>query len=302
MYVLAGVYGLVFGASPGRRGRGLRTRSRALLPRGPPRHGAARHRHPRDPRPHRAARVRSHGRDPRGRLPRRRSPPRPRLALGHDGCAADLPRHAGDLYALRYWRDGPSCRAPAPPGWWRGSPTSMKYPGGLAFLGLVVAHAPRRAERAGLAPRRWPGHGLAAASLAAGGFVLGTPFALLTPVAFARGRARRATRGPHGPVRKRGGRARLPVPPRLLPAGGDGLAALPPGAGGTRVGAGQARRARGGPPRVCRAVPPQLCQRNCSVRLCSALGVSTSSSTTPRIGKREESARFAQISWTVTTP
>ena len=33
MYVMAGVYGLVFGASPRRRGRGVRPGSRALLPR-----------------------------------------------------------------------------------------------------------------------------------------------------------------------------------------------------------------------------------------------------------------------------
>jgi hypothetical protein len=88
-------------------------------------------------------------------------------------------------YALRYWADGRLASAGAA-GLVTGLAASMKYPGGLAFLALVVAHAARRAER----PlwRRVAGRDtLAAASLAAGGFVLGTPFALLTPVAFARG-------------------------------------------------------------------------------------------------------------------
>jgi hypothetical protein len=88
-------------------------------------------------------------------------------------------------YALRYWADGRLASAGAA-GLVTGLAASMKYPGGLAFLALVAAHAARRAEQ----PlwRRVAGRDtLAAAGLAAGGFVLGTPFALLTPVTFARG-------------------------------------------------------------------------------------------------------------------
>jgi Dolichyl-phosphate-mannose-protein mannosyltransferase len=87
--------------------------------------------------------------------------------------------------ALRYWRDGRLADAGAA-GLVAGLAASMKYPGGLAFLGLVVAHAARRPARP--AWRRVVGRDtIAAAGLAAGGFVLGTPFALLTPGAFARG-------------------------------------------------------------------------------------------------------------------
>ncbi len=62
----------------------------------------------------------------------------------------------------------------------------MKYPGGLAFLGLVAAHA---ARRPGLpAWRRVAGKEMIlAAGLAVVGFLLGTPFALLTPAAFVQG-------------------------------------------------------------------------------------------------------------------
>jgi hypothetical protein len=62
----------------------------------------------------------------------------------------------------------------------------MKYPGGLAFLALLVAHAARRPGWP--AWRRVAGRDtVVAAGLAVGGFVVGTPFALLTPVAFVRG-------------------------------------------------------------------------------------------------------------------
>ena len=89
------------------------------------------------------------------------------------------------LYALRYWRDGHRADAGAA-GLVAGLATSMKYPGGLAFLGLLVAHALRRP--AGPAWRRVVGRDtVLAAALGTVGFVLGTPFALLTPVAFARG-------------------------------------------------------------------------------------------------------------------
>jgi hypothetical protein len=87
--------------------------------------------------------------------------------------------------ALRYWRSGRLADAGAA-GLLAGLATSMKYPGGLAFLGLVAAHAARRPGWP--AWRRVAGRDtLAAAALAAGGFVVGTPFALLTPVAFVRG-------------------------------------------------------------------------------------------------------------------
>jgi hypothetical protein len=88
-------------------------------------------------------------------------------------------------YALRYWRDGRLIDAGAA-GLVAGFATSMKYPGGLVFLALLAAHA---ARRPGETPwRRVAGRDtVTAAALAAGGFVLGTPFALLTPVAFVRG-------------------------------------------------------------------------------------------------------------------
>lgn len=89
------------------------------------------------------------------------------------------------FFALRYWRDGRFADAGAA-GLITGLATSMKYPGGLAFLGLLAAYAARRA--ASPAVRRIAGRDTAlAAGLAAGGFFLGTPFALLTPIAFVRG-------------------------------------------------------------------------------------------------------------------
>jgi hypothetical protein len=89
------------------------------------------------------------------------------------------------LYALRYWRSGRRIDAGAA-GLAAGLATSMKYPGGLAFLELVVAQALRRPAEP--AWRRVVGRDtVTAAGLGAVGFVLGTPFALLTPVAFVRG-------------------------------------------------------------------------------------------------------------------
>ena len=62
----------------------------------------------------------------------------------------------------------------------------MKYPGGLAFLGLLAASGMREPGPRGW--RRFLGRDmLAAAALAVVGFFLGTPFALLTPGAFVRG-------------------------------------------------------------------------------------------------------------------
>ena len=89
------------------------------------------------------------------------------------------------FYALRYWRDGGRANACAA-GLVAGLAAAMKYPGGLAFLGLVAAHA---ARRPGLpAWRRVAGKEMIlAAGLAVVGFLLGTPFALLTPAAFVQG-------------------------------------------------------------------------------------------------------------------
>lgn len=89
------------------------------------------------------------------------------------------------LYALRYWTSGRRQDAGAA-GLLAGLATSMKYPGGLAFLGLVAAHALRRPGSVGW--RRLVSRETSvAAGLATLGFFLGTPFALLTPVAFVRG-------------------------------------------------------------------------------------------------------------------
>jgi Dolichyl-phosphate-mannose-protein mannosyltransferase len=88
------------------------------------------------------------------------------------------------LCSLRYWRDG-RLTAAAAAGVVTGLAGSMKYPGGLAFLALVAAHAARRPG--------WPvwrriaaRDTVLAAGAAAVGFVLGTPFAVLTPGAFVR--------------------------------------------------------------------------------------------------------------------
>ncbi len=89
------------------------------------------------------------------------------------------------FYALRYWRRGRP-RDAWVAGLSAGLATSMKYPGGLVFLARLAAHAARQPGRP--AWRRLVGRDtIAGAGLAAVGFALGTPFALLTPVAFARG-------------------------------------------------------------------------------------------------------------------
>ncbi len=90
------------------------------------------------------------------------------------------------LFVFRYWRDGRARDA-----WWSGLFTglaaSMKYPGGLALLPFLLAHF--------LRPRppgpvwRWvasPRVGVAGVA-ALLGFVAGTPYAVLTPLAFWRG-------------------------------------------------------------------------------------------------------------------
>jgi hypothetical protein len=89
------------------------------------------------------------------------------------------------LHGLRYWMSG-RLRDAGAAGLLTGLATSMKYPGGLAFLGLAAAHALRRPGTVGW--RRLVSRDTSvAAGLAVLGFFLGTPFALLTPVAFVRG-------------------------------------------------------------------------------------------------------------------
>jgi hypothetical protein len=89
------------------------------------------------------------------------------------------------LCALRYWRDGRRADAGVA-GLVVGLAAAMKYPGGLAFLGLVAAHVARRPSLP--AWGRVAGKDLIlGAGLATLGFLLGTPFAMLTPAAFVRG-------------------------------------------------------------------------------------------------------------------
>ena len=132
----------------------------------------------------------------------------------------------------------------------------MKYPGGLAFLGLVVAHAARRPAEP--AWRRVVGRDtVAAAGLGAVGFVLGTPFALLTPVAFVRG-VLDELREVH--TVQFGNEADAPgylfhLAYSLPEAMGWPLYLL--ALAGLVVGGRPARRPRGDPPRVRRAVSPR---------------------------------------------
>jgi hypothetical protein len=90
------------------------------------------------------------------------------------------------LFVFRYWRTGRTVDAFAA-GAFAGLATSMKYPGGLVLLPLALAHVfrPHSAEAGG---RRLVGAPVALAAVGAvAGFLLGTPYAILTPVAFARG-------------------------------------------------------------------------------------------------------------------
>lgn len=92
----------------------------------------------------------------------------------------------GVLLIVRYWRTGRS-RDAVWSGLLTGLAASMKYPGGLILVPLLLAHF--------LRPRpvgplwRWVASpALAGAGVAALlGFLAGTPYALLTPVAFVRG-------------------------------------------------------------------------------------------------------------------
>jgi hypothetical protein len=89
-------------------------------------------------------------------------------------------------FTSRYWQEGRRSDA-----WWSGLfaglAASMKYPGGLALLALLLAHVGRPRP----AGPRWHwivGPPLVGAGvLALAGFLAGTPYAAITPVAFARG-------------------------------------------------------------------------------------------------------------------
>jgi hypothetical protein len=90
------------------------------------------------------------------------------------------------LFTFRHWRDGRS-RDAMWSGFFAGLAASMKYPGGLALLPLLLAHVLRDGP-AGAAWRRVVSPTLiGAGALAVVGFLIGTPYAVLTPVAFVRG-------------------------------------------------------------------------------------------------------------------
>lgn len=90
------------------------------------------------------------------------------------------------LFVFRYSREGRG-RDALWAGLFAGLAASMKYPGGLVLLPLLLAHGFR--PRAAGGGRAWlPSAGLVAAGGAAVvGFLIGTPYAVLTPVAFVRG-------------------------------------------------------------------------------------------------------------------
>jgi hypothetical protein len=90
------------------------------------------------------------------------------------------------LFVSRYWRDGrrqDACWG----GLVAGLAASMKYPGGLVLLPLALAHLLRGRPPGPLV--RWVASPtmILAGVLAGVGFLIGTPYAVLTPVAFARG-------------------------------------------------------------------------------------------------------------------
>ncbi|HLE42548.1 MAG TPA: glycosyltransferase family 39 protein [Methylomirabilota bacterium] len=90
------------------------------------------------------------------------------------------------LFVFRYWREGRR-RDALWSGLFAGLAASMKYPGGLVLLPLVLAHGLRPGTAGGV--RAWlPSPGLVlAGGFALVGFLVGTPYAVLTPVAFVGG-------------------------------------------------------------------------------------------------------------------
>jgi Dolichyl-phosphate-mannose-protein mannosyltransferase len=90
------------------------------------------------------------------------------------------------LFVFRYWRTGRS-RDALWGGLFAGLAASMKYPGGLVLLPLALAHLLRERPSGGLV--RWVASPtmILAGVLAVVGFLIGTPYAVLTPVAFTRG-------------------------------------------------------------------------------------------------------------------
>jgi hypothetical protein len=90
------------------------------------------------------------------------------------------------FFVFRYWRRGRTADVLAG-GLFAGLAASMKYPGGLVLLPLALAHALRPSPPdAGWRRVAGPPLGWAAAAAVAG-FLVGTPYAVLTPVAFTRG-------------------------------------------------------------------------------------------------------------------
>jgi hypothetical protein len=90
------------------------------------------------------------------------------------------------LFVFRYWRDGRS-RDALWGAFFAGLAASMKYPGGLVLLPLGLAHL-LRGRPPGPTWRWLAGPTVTlAAGLSLVGFLIGTPYAVLTPVAFVRG-------------------------------------------------------------------------------------------------------------------
>ena len=89
------------------------------------------------------------------------------------------------VFSLRYWRQG-RLRDAVGGGLVAGLAASMKYPGGLVLLPVVLAHLLR--PTSGPRWRRLVGpEPILAVGAAVAGFVAGTPYAVLTPGAFWRG-------------------------------------------------------------------------------------------------------------------
>jgi hypothetical protein len=90
------------------------------------------------------------------------------------------------LFVFRYWRAGHR-RDVWAAGLFAGLAASMKYPGGLVALPLLLAHLLRPGSPTGPFRRLWSPVLAGAGALAGLGFLIGTPYAALTPVAFVRG-------------------------------------------------------------------------------------------------------------------